>query len=86
MIEMTSVHRQSDTELAALAPTISRLRYAAPNPFRLSSCGHCVKNRFVCRQITGRHGMPGRAAALFAAAILCNNYHRYGNLGKRTLD
>ena len=81
-----AVRRQSDAELAAQVPTIGRLRYAAPDRvppliFRAAA----QTGVFLARTPVT---MEGRIELLhyFQQQSLCHNYHRYGNLGERTLD
>ncbi len=77
------VVRQSDTELAALVPTIGRLRYAAPDrvPMEIFVA---AANTGVCIARTPVY-MEGQIELLhyFQQQTLCNTYHRYGNLGER---
>jgi len=78
--------RQDDAELAALIPTIGRLRYASPERVPIEIFSAAAKTG-VCIASTPVY-MEGQIELLhyFQQQTLCNNYHRYGNLGARSLD
>ena len=77
---------ESDGQLVARIATIGRLRYAAPD--RVSA------EIFAAAAQTGAYiartpvYMEGRIELLqyLRQQAICNNYHRYGNLGERAMD
>ena len=86
LLQGVIVRRQSDEALAAEMPTIGRLRYAAPD--RVPALISAVAARtgvYIAREPVL---MEGRIELLhyFHQQTLCHNYHRYGNLGDRSLD
>ena len=80
------IERQSNAQLAAQAATIGRIRYAAAD--RVPS------EIFTAAAKTGASiartpvYMEGRIELLhyFQQQSICDNYHRYGNLGERSLE
>jgi RHH-type proline utilization regulon transcriptional repressor/proline dehydrogenase/delta 1-pyrroline-5-carboxylate dehydrogenase len=78
------VHRQSDEELIAALEILQRVRYAAPDR---------VPGQ-VMRAVAGKGYYIARAPVLMEGRLellhyvmnqsVCDNYHRYGNLGERT--
>jgi RHH-type proline utilization regulon transcriptional repressor/proline dehydrogenase/delta 1-pyrroline-5-carboxylate dehydrogenase len=80
------VHRESDTELAARIQAIGRLRYAAPNRVPTLILTEAAKTGLYIARTPVL--MEGRLELLhyLRQQSLCHNYHRYGNLGERSLD
>jgi RHH-type proline utilization regulon transcriptional repressor/proline dehydrogenase/delta 1-pyrroline-5-carboxylate dehydrogenase len=80
-----AVKEQSDRELIAVIPQIQRIRYAAPDrvPYEVSAAA--ADTGFYISRIPVM--MEGRIELLqyFQEQSVCNNYHRYGNLGERAL-
>ncbi|MFH1991543.1 MAG: aldehyde dehydrogenase family protein [Pseudomonadota bacterium] len=84
-IDDTAVTEQSDKDLVAIIPGIQRIRYAAP--------GRVPEDVFRAAARTGLYIsrtpvlMEGRIEVLqyLREQSICNNYHRYGNLGERAL-
>jgi len=78
--------RQNDAELAALIPTIGRLRYAGPERVPVEIFSAAAKTG-VWIASTPVY-MEGQIELLYylQQQTICNNYHRYGNLGTRSLD
>ncbi|MEJ2661306.1 MAG: aldehyde dehydrogenase, partial [Desulfobacteraceae bacterium] len=77
------VHRQSDEELIAAMEILERMRYAAPDrvPERVLQAA-AAKGYYIARAPVL---MEGRLELLHYVMnqSVCNNYHRYGNLGER---
>lgn len=79
-------HQESDAQLAARIESIGRLRYSAPD--------RVADEIFTAAAETGAYisrtpvYMEGRIELLqyLRQQAICNSYHRYGNLGERTLD
>ncbi len=77
---------QDDTELISALPGFARLRYGGP--------GRVPESVLAAAAETGLYisrtpvYMEGRIELLqyFQQQSVCNNYHRYGNLGDRSLD
>jgi len=85
-LEGIDSHRQSDQELAVRLSNIGRLRYAAPDrvPPLISAAAAQAGIHIARAPVV----MEGRIELLhyFRQQSLCHNYHRYGNLGERSLD
>jgi len=81
----TPMVRQSDAELIARIPEIRRIRYAAPDRVPAAVFEAAAETGFYISR--NRVLMEGRIELIqyFQEQSVCNNYHRYGNLGERTL-
>ncbi len=81
-----TVARQSDAELAGQVATIGRIRYAAADrvPAEIFAAA-AQTGSYIARSPVY---MEGRIELLqyFQQQSICDNYHRYGNLGDRSLD
>jgi RHH-type proline utilization regulon transcriptional repressor/proline dehydrogenase/delta 1-pyrroline-5-carboxylate dehydrogenase len=77
--------RQSDEELIETIPKIQRLRYAAPDRVPAAVYEAAAKTGFYISR--NRVLMEGRIELIqyFQEQSVCDNYHRYGNLGERAL-
>ena len=83
LVGPSPVHRQSDEELNAAMQILNRIRYAAPD--RVSEQ--------VLQAAAGKGYYVARAPVLMEGRLellhyvmnqsVCDNYHRYGNLGER---
>ena len=77
--------RQSDEDLIGMIPEIHRIRYASPErvPDKISQAA-AATGFFISRS---KVSMEGRIELLqyFQEQSICFDYHRYGNLGERTL-
>ena len=81
-----NISRQSNTQLAAQAATIGRIRYAAANRVPAEIFAAAAKTgAYIARTPVY---MEGRIELLhyFQQQSICDNYHRYGNLGERSLE
>lgn len=81
-----NISRQSNTQLAAQAATIGRIRYAAANRVPAEIFAAAAKTgAYIARTPIY---MEGRIELLhyFQQQSICDNYHRYGNLGERSLE
>jgi RHH-type proline utilization regulon transcriptional repressor/proline dehydrogenase/delta 1-pyrroline-5-carboxylate dehydrogenase len=77
------VHRQSDEELIAAMQVLERIRYAAPDRVPEHVLGAAAaKGYYIARAPVL---MEGRLELLHYVMnqSVCDNYHRYGNLGER---
>jgi RHH-type proline utilization regulon transcriptional repressor/proline dehydrogenase/delta 1-pyrroline-5-carboxylate dehydrogenase len=84
LLEATPIRRQSDEELTASFEVLQRIRYAAPD--RVPDA--------VLEAAAGKGYYIARAPVLMEGRLelihyvqnqsVCDNYHRYGNLGNRT--
>ncbi len=76
---------QTDADLAASLPNIDRIRYAAPDRVPDAVFEAAAKTGFYIARSTVM--MEGRIELLqyLRQQSVCNNYHRYGNLGERGL-
>lgn len=85
-LQSVPVLRQTDDQVAATITGIRRIRYAAPDrvPAQVftaaAKTGVYISRTPVC--------MDGRIELLqyFQQQSICDNYHRYGNLGERSMD
>ena len=85
IVGKTGIIRQSDAELVDMIPKIHRIRYAAPERVpdpvfeAAAEIGFYISRNLVL--------MEGRIELIqyFREQSVCNNYHRYGNLGERAL-
>ena len=77
--------RQSDEELIETIPKIQRIRYAAPDRVPAAVYEAAAKTGFYISR--NRVLMEGRIELIqyFQEQSVCDNYHRYGNLGERAL-
>ena len=81
----TPVYHQSDSELIDLIPQVQRIRYAAPERVPIEVFKAAAKTGFYISRT--KVTMEGRIELLqyFQEQSICDNYHRYGNLGERGL-
>ncbi len=79
------VSHQSDREVIEMIPQIQRIRYAAPERVPTAVFEASAKTGFYIAR--AKVMMEGRIELLqyFQQQSICNNYHRYGNLGERTI-
>jgi RHH-type proline utilization regulon transcriptional repressor/proline dehydrogenase/delta 1-pyrroline-5-carboxylate dehydrogenase len=85
LLQDTPVVRQTDTELAGTIGNIQRIRYAAPGRVPSLIFEEAAKTgSYVSRTNVI---MEGRIELLqyFQEQSICDNYHRYGNLGERSI-
>ncbi|MCK8603969.1 bifunctional proline dehydrogenase/L-glutamate gamma-semialdehyde dehydrogenase [Desulfoferrobacter suflitae] len=84
-LDHTPLDGQSDEELVALLPKIQRIRYAAPDRVPQRIYQAAAESGFYISRT--RVMMEGRIELLqyFQEQSICDNYHRYGNLGERAL-
>ena len=77
---------ESDAQLAARIATVGRLRYAAPDrvPAEIFAAA-AQTGAYIARTPVYMEGRIELLQYLRQQAI-CNNYHRYGNLGERAVD
>ena len=77
---------QDDTQLISALPTTGRLRYGGPGRAPESVLTKAAKTRMYVSRTPVY--MEGRLELLqyFQQQSVCNNYHRYGNLGDRSLE
>ena len=80
------LERVSDETLASQITTVGRLRYAAPDRVPALIFEAAAKTGAYVSRVPVY--MEGRIELLqyFQQQAICNNYHRYGNLGERALD
>jgi RHH-type proline utilization regulon transcriptional repressor/proline dehydrogenase/delta 1-pyrroline-5-carboxylate dehydrogenase len=73
----------SEKELAALLHHVDRIRYAAPDRVSQEVCEAAAKIGFYIAKT--KVMMEGRIELLqyYREQSICNNYHRFGNLGER---
>ena len=81
----TPVIHQSDSELVDLIPQVQRIRYAAPERVPMEVFEAAAETGFYISRT--KVMMEGRIELLqyFREQSICDNYHRYGNLGERAL-
>jgi RHH-type proline utilization regulon transcriptional repressor/proline dehydrogenase/delta 1-pyrroline-5-carboxylate dehydrogenase len=79
------VLHQSDSELIQYIPKVQRIRYASPDRVPAAVLAEAAKTGFYISRT--KVFMEGRLELLqyFQEQSICDNYHRYGNLGERTL-
>lgn len=84
-IQDAPVIRQTDSELAGMIGNIQRIRYAAPERVPPELFNEAAKSGFYISRT--RVVMEGRVELLnyFLEQSICDNYHRYGNLGERSI-
>ena len=85
LLDDAQVIEQSDKDLAAIIPQVQRIRYAAPDRVPTEIFEAAAKTGFYISRTPVV--MEGRVELLqyFLEQSICNNYHRYGNLGERTM-
>lgn len=85
LLDDVPVVEQSDQELVTIIPQIQRIRYAAPDRVPPEIFAAAAKTGFYVSRTPVV--MEGRVELLqyFLEQSICNNYHRYGNLGERAL-
>jgi RHH-type proline utilization regulon transcriptional repressor/proline dehydrogenase/delta 1-pyrroline-5-carboxylate dehydrogenase len=79
------VLRQSGSELVKYMPKVDRIRYASPDRVPAAVLEEAAKTGFYISRT--KVFMEGRLELLqyFQEQSICNNYHRYGNLGDRAM-
>jgi RHH-type proline utilization regulon transcriptional repressor/proline dehydrogenase/delta 1-pyrroline-5-carboxylate dehydrogenase len=79
----THIFYQSDSELIDLIPQVQRIRYAAPERVPIEVFKAASRTGFYLSRT--KVMMEGRIELLqyFQEQSICDNYHRYGNLGER---
>jgi RHH-type proline utilization regulon transcriptional repressor/proline dehydrogenase/delta 1-pyrroline-5-carboxylate dehydrogenase len=79
------VKEASDNDLIAIMPQVQRIRYAAPDRVPDAVFQAAAQTGFYIARTPVM--MEGRIELLqyFQEQSICNNYHRYGNLGERAL-
>jgi len=79
------VIRQTDPDLAGMMKNIQRIRYAAPDRVPFDIFQEAAKTGFYISRT--KVVMEGRIELLhyFHEQSICNSYHRYGNLGERSI-
>jgi RHH-type proline utilization regulon transcriptional repressor/proline dehydrogenase/delta 1-pyrroline-5-carboxylate dehydrogenase len=83
LLGRSPLRRQSDEQLAACMQALQRLRYAAPQRVPRAILETAAgKGYYIARQPVL---MEGRLELIHYVQnqSICNNYHRYGNLGER---
>jgi len=85
LVGKVSVTYGSDRDVIVLMPEIQLIRYAAPDRVPQDVYKAAAKTGFYVSRT--RVMMEGRIELLqyFREQSICNNYHRYGNLGERAL-
>jgi RHH-type proline utilization regulon transcriptional repressor/proline dehydrogenase/delta 1-pyrroline-5-carboxylate dehydrogenase len=80
------ISRQSDTELVRHIPKVQRIRYAAADRVPAAVLEEAAKTGFYVSRT--KVFMEGRIELLqyFQEQSICDNYHRYGNLGERAMN
>lgn len=84
LLEATPFRRQSDEELIASFEVLQRIRYAAPDRVPESVLKAAAATGYYIARAPVL--MEGRLELIHYVQnqSVCNNYHRYGNLGERT--
>jgi RHH-type proline utilization regulon transcriptional repressor/proline dehydrogenase/delta 1-pyrroline-5-carboxylate dehydrogenase len=79
------VVHQSDSELIQYIPKVQRIRYASPDRVPAAVLKEAAKTGFYISRT--KVFMEGRLELLqyFQEQSICDNYHRYGNLGDRAM-
>ena len=77
--------RQTDEQLVKIMPRVQRFRYAAPDRVPMKVFQSAAERGFYIAR--DKVLMEGRIELLryLREQSVCNNYHRYGNLGERSL-
>jgi RHH-type proline utilization regulon transcriptional repressor/proline dehydrogenase/delta 1-pyrroline-5-carboxylate dehydrogenase len=80
------VFHERDADLINSLPKVSRIRYAGPQRVPQAVYRAAAENGFYIARTPVM--MDGRIELLqyYQQQSICNNYHRYGNLGERGLD
>jgi len=75
--------RQTDVQLVRYLPEVQRIRYAAADRVPATVMEAAARTGFYVSRTPVR--MEGRLELLqyFREQSICDNYHRYGNLGER---
>lgn len=78
--------RQTDGQLARQLPRVQRIRYAAPDRVPAALLAAAARTGFYVARTPVR--MDGRLELLhyLREQSICDNYHRYGNLGERGMS
>jgi RHH-type proline utilization regulon transcriptional repressor/proline dehydrogenase/delta 1-pyrroline-5-carboxylate dehydrogenase len=78
--------RQTDGQLVRYLPQVQRIRYAAPDRVPAAVLEAAARTGFYVSRTPVR--MDGRLELLqyFREQSICDNYHRYGNLGERGMS
>ena len=76
---------QSDTDLIQYIPKVQTIRFASPDRVPSAVLDEAAKTGFYISRT--KVFMEGRLELLqyFQEQSICDNYHRYGNLGERGL-
>jgi len=84
LLEATPIRRQSDEELIASFEVLQRVRYAAPDRVPAEVMKAAAKRGYYIARAPVL--MEGRLELIHYVQnqSVCDNYHRYGNLGERT--
>lgn len=84
LLEAMPIRRQSDEELIASFEVLQRIRYAAPDRVPQSVLKAAAATGYYIARAPVL--MEGRLELIHYVQNqnVCNNYHRYGNLGERT--
>ena len=79
------INYQSDADVVNMMPRIQRIRYAAPERVPQTVYEGAAKTGFYIART--KVMMEGRIELLqyFRQQSICDSYHRYGNLGERTI-
>lgn len=85
-LEPLPIIHQTDDELATDIPTLDRIRYGAPDRVPAKVFSIAAQTGFYISRTPVY--MEGRIELLqyFQQQSICNNYHRYGNLGERSVE
>ena len=85
IMEHTVVKRQSDEALVAAMAVVQRIRYAAPERVPAAVLAAAAKRGFYIARMPVL--MEGRIELLHYCQnqCICDTYHRYGNLGDRSM-
>ena len=83
LVEDALVTEQTDEQLCTIIPKIHRIRYAGPDRVPMSVYEKAAETGFYISRAPVY--MEGRLELLqyMQEQAVCNNYHRYGNLGER---
>jgi RHH-type proline utilization regulon transcriptional repressor/proline dehydrogenase/delta 1-pyrroline-5-carboxylate dehydrogenase len=86
LIGSVPVVYEQDEELIKAIPKIDRIRYAAPVRVPQDVLSAAAKTGFYIARTPVM--MDGRIELLqyYRQQSICNNYHRYGNLGERAKE
>ena len=85
MVGAAPVLHQNDSQLMQYIPKVQRIRYAAPHRVPAAVLEEAAKRGFYISRT--KVFMEGRLELLqyFQEQSICDSYHRYGNLGDRTI-